>query len=465
MPFVLGVDSSAHATTVELRDVDSGELFGEGASRYTDAESRAAEQDPLMWWNALVDARRDAGGALGVNAVAVAAQTPGLVLLDGDAQVIRPAVLRADPDVARIADSLVGALGGREAWTEASGSVPDASFSVARLAWLRRAEPDEFARIAKVMSPHDWLTFRLSRKIVTDRGDASTTGFFSPREGEWRPELLGLVDPDKSWGPCLPRVLDASAAAGDREGVTIAAGTGSTMAAALGVALRPRDVLVSFEHGTVFSLRERATEDVTGRVAGLADATGRFLPTVRSSDALSLLEAFAGVLGVDASRFDRLALEAPPGARGVTLMPAEPQQPGRPARPGVLTGFDVGASPSLIARAAVEGVAHRVLDDIDALRQADVPVGGRLVILGGARSHALSQVLADLSRRPVALPKGDRVVAGACVLGAAALHGAPPGDIATAWRLDRARELEPNPSADAEELRAAYKRAAADRKA
>ncbi|MBM3672683.1 MAG: xylulose kinase [Actinobacteria bacterium] len=461
MPFVLGVDSSAHATTVELRDAETGELFGEGKSRYDHAD--VAEQDPLMWWNALVDARRDAGGALGVNGVAAAAQSPGVVLLDGEGQVIRPAVLHADRDVARVADSLVESLGGPEAWISATGSVPDSWPAIARLAWLRRTEPESFARIAKVMSPHDWLTFRLSRKVVTDRGDASTTGFYSPRDGEWRTDILGLVDPDKSWGPCLPRVLEASGSAGDREGVTIAAGTGATMALALGLALQPRDVVVSLEPARVFSLRERPTEDVSGRVVGLADVTGRFLPVVRASGP-ALLDAFSGVLGVDPSRFDRLALEAPPGARGITLLPEESAAPGRPARPGVLTGFDSSATPSLIARAAVEGVAHRLLDDIDALRQADVPVGGRMILVGASRSHALSQVLADLSRRPVAVPKGNRVVAGACVLAASAVTGAPPGEIADAWRLDRARELEPDPNADAEELRASYRQATADRR-
>jgi xylulokinase len=175
---------------------------------------------------------------------------------------------------------------------------------------------------------------------------------------------------------------------------------------------------------------------------------------------MGALTSFARVLGVDSSRFDRLALEAPPGAHGVTLRPAGTGVgPGRRNVGGVLSGFDVDLSPELVARAAVEGVAHQILDDVDALRHADVPVGGRFVLLGGGRSHALTQALADLSGRAIALPKGDRAVAGACVLAAAAFHGSGSEELAVAWGLDRARELEPDPNVDAEELRSAHKSA------
>jgi xylulokinase len=235
------------------------------------------------------------------------------------------------------------------------------------------------------------------------------------------------------------------------------------MAAALGLALQPRDVVVSLDHGCVFTARERPTEDPTGNVSGLANATDRFLPLVASVASLRVLESFANVLGVDPGRFDRLALEAPPGAGAVRFLPAEAARLGRPAREGILTGLDADANPALVARAAVEGVGHRLLDDIEALRQADVPVGGRLLLLGSARSHSLSQVLADLSGRPIGIPKGDRVVAGACVLAAAALHGAAPEELSTAWGLARARELEPNRYVDADELRSNYKRALAAR--
>lgn len=456
---VLGVGSSTQSTRVEVRDADTGQIFGSGRATHPDVPQSRGEQDPNVWWNALVDARRDAGGALGVAAVAVAAQTHGLVVIDSGGRVIRPAKLRHDTDAAPDASALVEALGGPSEWVHACGSVPASSFPVAKLAWLRRVEPDAFARVARMMLPHDWLTLRLSRKAVTDRGDASTTGYFSPRENRWCDELLALVDGERDWARCLPRVLEPGEPAGDRDGVMIATGTGDAMAAALGVALRPRDLVVSLDPPCVFTVRDRPTEDPLGEVSGLADATGRFLPLVGTDEDTAVLRTFARLLGVDQNGLDRMALDAPPGAEGVLLVPPRETGPrGRRARAGTLSGLRGDASPALVARAVVEGVAQGLLDHVDALRHADVPVGGRLVLLG-PRSHALPQVLADLANRPVALPKGDRVVAGASVLAAAALHGRPPEEVAEAWDLGRAREIDPDPNVDAEELRARYRSA------
>lgn len=462
MPLVLGVDSTPHATTVELRDSDDGRLYGSGQVQHPPESIGTVEQDPSEWWQALVAARHEAGGALGVAAVAVAAQQPGLVVLDESGRVLRPALVGLDRAAVRDADRLVEALG-PEAWAGACGSVPDASSTIAKLAWLRRREPEVVAGIAVVLAPHDWLTYRLARRVVTDRGDASATGYWSPREEQWRPDLLALVDDAKDWGACLPRVLDPLEPAGDREGVLIAAGTGQPMGAALGMALEPHDVVIDLgPGGRVFSVRDRPTEDTTGSVVGLADATGRYLPLVRSIDASLVIDTFCRVLNVDRSRFEQLAMTGPPGAGGLTLVPAlDAHLAGRMVEHGgALTGIRGDLTPELVARAVVEGIACALLDAIDALRDADVPVGGRLYLTGVAsRSHAVQGALADLAQRPVSVPKGDRVATGACVQGAAALLGRPPEEVATAWRLHEAREVEPDTRVDGEEIRAAYRRA------
>jgi xylulokinase len=460
VPLVLGVDSSPHATTVELRDSDDGKLFGSGRVPHPPESIGAADQDPTIWWQALVEARHDAGGALGVASVAVAAQQPGLVVLDEGGRLVRPARVRGDAAATADAERLVEALGPEE-WAAACGSVPAPSFTISKLAWLRRTEPDAFARIAAVLQPHDWLTYRLSRRAVTDRGDASGTGYWSPREERWRPDLLELVEPEKNWAACLPKVLGPSEPAGDREGVVIAAGTGDAMGAALGLALEPHDVVVDLgPSGKVFSVRERPTEDPSGSVIGLADATGRFLPLVESLDVASIIESFAGVLGVDRGRFDQLALGAPVGAGGLVLVPALQGRLSGHAidAGGVLSGIRADLTPELVARAVVEGVACAILDAIDALRAADVPVGGRCYLMGhGARSHAMQGALADLGGRPISVPKGDRVATGACVQGAAVLLGLSPTEVAGAWQLHDAREVEPTTNVDAEAIRAAYR--------
>ena len=320
-----------------------------------------------------------------------------------------------------------------------------------------------------MLTPCDWLTYRLGRAFVTDRGDASCTGYWSPRENQWRVDLLAFVDGAKDWGLCLPRVCGPHERAGDRQGVVIAPGTGEPMAAALGLGLDPGDVVVALdETARVFTLRERPTEDPTGAVTGLADATGRYLPTVSLPNGMNVIAAVARLLGIDdRKRFDQLALAAPAGSGGVTVLPDfAGDQTASGAAGGTVTGLGVDATAEQLARATVEGVACSVLDALDALRAADVPVAGRLTLIGaGARSRALHRVLADLAARPVVAAPGNWVTAGACVQAVAALQDRPPSDVASAWHLAPTRELEPDPDHDPSHVRARYRAAQRSRAA
>src|SRR5439155_18665620 len=105
-------------------------------------------------------------------------------------------------------------LGGEGAWAAACGSVPVAAFTITKLSWLHRREPEAWARVARVCLPHDWLTWRLTGAFVTDRGDASGTGYFSAAQDEYRLDLLGIVDGAVDWATRLPRVLRPTERAG-----------------------------------------------------------------------------------------------------------------------------------------------------------------------------------------------------------------------------------------------------------
>jgi xylulokinase len=452
MPLVLGVDSSAGATSVELRDADDGRPFGEGQAAHPEPPT-VLDRDPDTWWQALVEARHDAGGALGVAAVAAVARPAGLVALDGSGRPVRPARIGVDPDAARDARALEQILG-RAEWVAASGSVPHGGLPIVKLAWLRRTDPDAFARIAWLLQPSDYLTLRLSRQAVTDRGEASRTGYWSPRDDAWRPDLLALVDDARDWEACLPAVLGPGEPAGDREGVLIAAGTGEPMAIALGLGVMPGDVVVDTD-GAVFTRRERVTEDPSGGVAGYADAAGHFLPLVETIDVSSVAGALTSALGLDPTRVEQLAQQAPPGAGGLTFVPESRDAP------GALLGVRGDLTPERVARAAVEGTVCALLEALDTLRDADVPVGRRLFLVGrGARSHTLRQLLADLAERPVLVPKGRRGATGACIQAAAALTGRSAAEVAANWSLHDDREVEPDPRVDAQEIRSAWRAAA-----
>lgn len=461
MALVLGVEMSALSTKVEVRDADDGRLVVSGQAAHRGARPGRGDSDPRLWWQALVDARRDAGGVLGVAAIGVAAQSDGLVLLDAEGRLLRAALLGGDASMQVDAEWLIRDLGGRAMWSAACGSVPDPSMAVVKLAHLRYHEPELFAHVGRVLLPHDYLTYRMVRRFVTDRADASTTGYWSPRENRWRPDVLRVVDDAVDWGRCLPEVLGPVEPAGDREGVVVAPGTGSQAAAALGIGMRPRDVVIALDRtGAVFALRERLTEDPSARVADRADASGRFLPTTRTFRARDVFETLAAQVGLDLGRLDQLALSAPAGAEGVRFVPYREagDAAGRAPASGFLAGLREGITHEHVARALVEGLVCSLLEGLDALGAAGVPTDGRLIVIGSAaRSNAFQRVVADLAQRPVSVPRvADAVGLGAALQAAAVLHGRLPHEVAEAWGVGAMREVEPDARVDAAQIRGDY---------
>jgi xylulokinase len=414
LTLVAGVDSSTQACKVVVRDAATGELRREGRAPHPDG----TEVDPAAWWLALQAAIEDAGGLADVAAVAVGAQQHGMVCLDEAGQVVRPALLWNDTRSAGAAADLVAEGGGPAAWAEAVGSVPVASFTVTKLRWLATHEPAAAGRVAAVCLPHDWLTWRLAGSaglegLATDRGDASGTGYWSPATGSYRPDLLRLA---LGQDARVPAVLDPAASPGETAaGALLAPGTGDNMAAALGLGAGPGDVVVSVgTSGTVFAVSERPAADPSGAVAGFADATGRFLPLVCTLNAARVLDAAAGMLGVDHQRLSELALSAPPGAGGLTLVPylEGERTPNRPHASGALHGLRLGNStPACLARAAVEGLLCGLADGLDALAAEGVEVRRVLLIGGGARSEALRRIAPAVLGHPLVVPPPAEYVA------------------------------------------------------
>jgi xylulokinase len=469
VPLVVGVDSSTSACKVQVRDVETGTVVSSGRAPHPATTPPRSEQHPRDWEQAFHDACAQAQVSTTHHpvALAVGAQQHGLVVLDQRGDVLRPAKLWNDTESAQDAEELLRELaGGPAAWAAACGSVPLAAFTVTKLRWLRRCQPEILRRAASVMLPHDWLTFRLTGQRVTDRGDASGTGYWSPAEARYRVDLLeDLIDPTVNWEAALPEVLSPRNAAGKwaGTGALVGPGTGDNMAAALGLGLRPGDLALSLgTSGTAFTVSEQPSADPTGIVAGFADATGRYLPLVCTLNATKVTDAVRRLLGVDLERFDALALEAPAGASGLVLVPHfdGERTPNRPAATGTLTGLRSDVTPAQLARAAVEGVVCNLLEGADALGWQHKE--GRVFLIGGAaQSAAYRRVVADLTGRPVVVPsEGELVAAGAAVQAAAVHLGCDFAQVSEAWGLGVGELVEPDDTVDRAAIRAAYAEAA-----
>ncbi|WP_422751405.1 xylulokinase [Micromonospora sp. WMMD1219] len=466
MPLVAGVDSSTQSCKVVVRDAETGALVRQGRAPHPPG----TEVDPYAWWEALRTAVAEAGGLADVAAVSVGGQQHGMVCLDASGEVVRPALLWNDTRSADAARELVEEAGGGEAgrrfWAEATGAVPVASFTATKLRWLARHEPDNADRVAAVCLPHDWLTWRLAGApgldaLRTDRGDASGTGYWSPRTGEYRLDLLErafgrrpkvpvVLGPAEAAGHLDPAVLGGGAASGTAGSpgtgaagpVLLGPGTGDNAAAALGAGAGPGDVVVSIgTSGTVFAVADTPAADAGGAVAGFADATGRFLPLVCTLNAARVLDAAATLLGVDLDTLGELALSAPPGADGLVLVPylEGERTPDRPHATGTLHGLTLGTStPAHLARAAVEGMLCGLADGLDALIAQGARADRIILVGGGARSAAVRRIAPQVFGRPVVVPPpGEYVADGAARQAAWVALG---GDTPPAWSIGDTEE-------------------------
>lgn len=461
MPLVAGVDSSTQSCKVVVRDAETGALVRQGRAPHPDG----TEVDPHAWWDALLAAVDQAGGLADVAAVAVAGQQHGMVCLDEAGQVVRPALLWNDTRSADAARDLVAEAGagesGRRFWADETGSVPVASFTATKLRWLARHEPANADRVAAVCLPHDWLTWRLAGApgldaLRTDRGDASGTGYWSPRTGGYRldlleralgrrvrvPEVLGPAEPAGRLDPAVLPGFDGAAGP-----VLLGPGTGDNAAAALGVGAGPGDVVVSIgTSGTVFAVADTPAADPTGAVAGFADATGRFLPLVCTLNAARVLDAAGTLLGVGHDELSELALAAPPGADGLVMVPylEGERTPDRPTATGALHGLTLGtSSPAHLARAAVEGMLCALADGLDALTAQGARADRIILVGGGARSAAVRRIAPQVFGRPVVVPPPGEYVADGAARQAAwvALGGATP----PSWTLADTEEYAAQP--------------------
>ncbi len=479
MTLVAGVDSSTQSCKIVVRDAATGVLVREARAPHPEG----TEVHPDQWWRALGEAIEAVGGLDDVAALSVGGQQHGMVVLDADGRVIRPALLWNDTRSAAAARDLIAELGegdeaaGRAAWADAVGSVPVASLTVTKLRWLADHEPENARRIAAVCLPHDWLTWRLSgaaslETLTTDRSDASGTGYFDAVTNTYRRDLLARalrVSQEEAERIVLPRVIgprEAAARGGDDvdgrglSHLALGPGCGDNAGAALGLGLRPGQTSVSLgTSGVVAAVSATPTHDASGLVTGFADATGAFLPLACTLNGARVLDAAKRVLGVAYDEFDALALSAAPGAAGLVHVPylEGERTPNLPEARGVLTGMTLASlTPANYARASVEGLLCLMGACLDAVRAQGVAIEAVSLVGGGVKWVSARKLAPAVLGVPVDVPPADEYVAiGAARQAAWVLAG---GEEPPAWEIAGVEHLTAEP---APEVRAAYDAAAA----
>jgi xylulokinase len=375
-----------------------------------------SEQEPEDWWRAAEDclARLPAGP------VGFSGQMHGLVVLGADGSVLRPAILWNDQRTAVEAAEIEERVG-LARLIELTGNRALTGFTAPKLLWLRRHEPELYARIRHILLPKDYVRYRLTGELAIDAADASGTVLFDVRRRTWSEEVCAALDIPFEW---LPEEHES----------TEIAGAGDQAAAALGVGIaRPGPVSVVLgTSGVVFAALPAYTHDAQARLHVFCHA----VPNTWHAMGVMLSAAgsaawLRGVLGAGLAELDAEAERWEPGAEGLLFAPylagERTPHPDPDAR-GAFTGLSARHDRGALWRAMLEGVAFGLRDSLELLRELGAqPESGR-VSGGGARSELWLRVVASVLGLPLELTESEEGSA----FGAALLAGVRAGVFADA---------------------------------
>ena len=396
MRAVIGLDVGTSGVKALAVGVDDGAVLRSAEIGYPLSTPHPgwAEQDPEDWWRATQQAIEE----LGVDEVAgigLSGQMHGLVALDDQDRVIRPAMLwndgRTGAECAEIEEKV-----GLSELIARTGNRALASFTAPKLLWLRRHEPESYGRIARIMLPKDYVRLRLCGEHAIDAADASGTLLFDVAARRWSDEVLEALELDPAW---LPRVLESPEVSGHtRDGVPVAAGAGDQAAGALGVGVdRPGPLSIALgTSGVVFAALPEFSADPEARVQAFCHAVpgGWHAMGVMLSAAGSLRwlrDTAAPGMG-----FGELVEEAAawePGVEGLTFLPylaGERTPHADPDARGSFTGLSLRHDRGALTRAVLEGVAYALRDSYDLLSELGAAGDRGRVSGGGAALRAVA---------------------------------------------------------------------------
>jgi len=426
----LGVDCGTQSLKIIAWDSDTGAVSS-AAQAYDLIEGLPPghkEQHPSWWIDALhncIKQLREAGVDLKtVAAIGVSGQQHGLVVLDSDKLPIRASKLWCDTSTASQCRQIMDSTGGEAEYKREIGNSLPPGFTASKILWLKQNEPENYARVAHILLPHDYLNFYLTGRFTAEAGDASGTGYFRVRERDWSRASLQAIDPDRDLLACLPPLIQSGEPAGRIRAdlasewgmnpqALVSSGGGDNMMGAIGSGnVTPGTVTVSLgTSGTLYSFSSVPVIDPMGEIAAFCDSTGGWLPlgcTMNVTVATEMVRS--AFLPGSHHDFNKAIEGVPPGADGLVLVPylEGERMPNVPDGTGVLLGLRPGtATPAHFARAAMEGVTFGLYYGMERMRELGIAPSEIRLIGGGARSGVWRKIVADVFQVPVVCPENQ----------------------------------------------------------
>jgi xylulokinase len=441
----LGIDCGTQGTKAIVLDAVSGVVLGQGAASHSmiSAANGRREQDVAQWLSAaeqaiaaaIAEAGIEGGQILGIG---VSGQQHGLVLLDEQGAVLRPAKLWCDTETSAQNDRLLAWLGGESGSLQRLGLAIAPGYTVSKLLWTLEQHPEIFQRIDKILLPHDYLNYWLTGRCCSEYGDASGTGYFDVRRRTWDLELLQHIDPGGRLCRALPELIEADQPVGEilgsvaqRLGINpralVSSGGGDNMMGAIGTGnIRPGSITMSLgSSGTVYAFAERTPISEQASVAAFCSSSGGWLPLICTMNLTNATSAIRELFGLDLNAFNAAVSRAPIGARGVSMLPFlnGERVPALPHATGSILGLDAtNLNQANLCRAAVEGVTFGLRYGLDLLRDCGIESTQIRLIGGGAKSQVWRQIVADIMNTPVICTRHPEAAALGAAIQAAWCH-------------------------------------------
>jgi xylulokinase len=439
----LGIDCGTQSTKTIALDADTGRIIASAAQAHDvlpDLPPGHLEQNPSTWTEAVDATIRQVVEMLGarsaeIRGLGVSGQQHGFVPLDQDGQVIRPAKLWCDTSTAHECDLIRNHFGGSKAMIEKVGMDMLPGFTAPKILWLKRHEPENFARLATVLLPHDYLNYYLTGKIGMEYGDASGTALMDVRTRTWAQDVLDFIDP--ALREKMPALASSALAVGTLQpdlaqrwnlpaGIVISAGGGDNMMGAIGTGnVAPGRVTASLgTSGTIYAYSDKPVIDPEGEIAGFCDSTNAWLPLVCTMNVTVATEAVRALFGWSHAQLEEAIRTVPPGADGLLFLPylQGERTPNLPRGTGVFHGFTTRTmTPAHMARATMEGATLGLAYGLHRMRTLGIAPTEIRLTGGGSKSALWRQICADVfGCRVVTLAESEGAALGAAIQALAA---------------------------------------------
>lgn len=426
MKYYIGADLGTSALKLLLVN-DGGEIVKTVTEEYGVCYPHAgwSEQDPMDWWQALnrgVKALLQGVDASAVAAIGVGGQMHGLVLLDEQDRVIRPAILwndgRTDRETAYFNDVI-----GKETLSRYTANIAFAGFTAPKLLWVKRNEPENFARISKIMLPKDYVNYRLTGVHSTDYSDASGMLLLDVQRKRWSPEMLdvcavsekqmpALFESYETVGTLLPEM---AAQWGLPATVKVAAGAGDNAAAAIGTGtVESGKCNISLgTSGTVFISSDTFAVDEKNALHSFCHASGKYHLMACILSAASCNKWFCEeILQTNDLAGEQTAITRERlGKNDVYFLPylmGERSPINDTDARGLFIGLRMDTTRAEMVQAVLEGVAFAIRDNVEIAREQGIDIAFSTLCGGGARSPLWQTILCNVLNVEIALPKTEQ---------------------------------------------------------